>query len=175
MEGMLRIIQKRLRVALFFSRLVITYFFDQEIVVYANCAVHYFCQWEQWYWKFIYVLLSNACFPGMCCSVFCRQFYRSCFHSYIDVIMLVQIFSILLILFTWNQVKICFKICTQFYKLPMRRLICWKCGHFTMTSRIQLYVSTNVYVDFNYSFLTCRIYDLVSIYSHTIKHIKALF
>lgn len=33
MEGMLRIIQKRLRMALFFSRLVITYYFDQEIVV----------------------------------------------------------------------------------------------------------------------------------------------
>lgn len=56
-----------------------------------------------------------------------------------------------------------------------RRLICWKCGHCTMSSRIQLYVSTNVYVDFNYSFLTCRIYDLVSIYSHTIKQINALF
>lgn len=94
----------------FFSRLVITYYFDQEIVVYANCAVHYFCQWEQWYWKFIYVLLSNVCFPGMCCSVFCRQFYWSCFFFYIDVIMLVQIFSILLILFTWNQFKICFKV-----------------------------------------------------------------
>lgn len=65
--------------ALFFSRLVITYYFDQELFVYANCAVHYICQWEQWYWKLIYVLLSNVCFPGMCCSVFCRQFYRSCF------------------------------------------------------------------------------------------------
>lgn len=76
----------------FFSRLVNTYFFDQEVVVYANCAVHYFCQCEQWYWQFIYVLLSNVCFPGMWCSVFCRQFYRSCFLFYIDVIMLVQIF-----------------------------------------------------------------------------------
>lgn len=114
MEGMLRIIQKRLRMALFFSRLVITYYFDQEIFVYANCAVHYFCQWEQWYWKLIYVLLSNVCFPGMCWPVFCRQFYRSCFLFYIDVIMLVQIFSILLILFTWNQDKICFKGCTKF-------------------------------------------------------------
>lgn len=115
MEGMLRIIQKRLKMALFLADWSLLIILIKKLLsMHANCAVHYFCQWEQWYWKFIYVLLFNVCFPGMCCSVFCRQFYRSCFLFYIDDIMLVQIFSILLILFTWNQVKICFEGCTKF-------------------------------------------------------------
>lgn len=112
MEGMLRIIQKRLRMAFFFSRLVIIILIKKLLsmrTVRSTISASENNDIEN---------LFMFCYPMSVIQECGVQYFvvnsigRVFFYN--DVIMLVQIFSILLILFTWNKVKICFKGWTKF-------------------------------------------------------------
>lgn len=113
MKGILRIIQKRLRMALFLADWSLLIILIKKLLsmrtVRSTISASENNDIENYLCFVIKCLFSRNVLFSILSSILLVVFF-----FYNDVIMLVQIFSILLILFTWNQVKICFKGWTKF-------------------------------------------------------------
>lgn len=116
MEGILRIIQKRLRVALFLADWSLLIFFIKKLLSMRTV-------------RFTISASENNDIENLFMFCYPMSVFQEYVVQYFVVNSIGRVFFFILMslcsskyfrLFTWNQVEICFKGCKFFYKLPMR-------------------------------------------------------